>query len=199
MEIPEIFEFMQLFSIVMAGLVANPIYSVLFLILTYLISSISIITNDNDLVIGILLILVYIGAVSILFLFSILLLDLHSASIYGTKISILTIFLISILFFFCEFISIYSNNKEFNMILDTQDIYDDWLTNFYASSEFSIIAHLLYNELFLVLLLAIIALFVSLLGAITIALTGATRLRRQVTNQQLIRQSHSYLYHKIKN
>jgi NADH:ubiquinone oxidoreductase subunit 6 (subunit J) len=31
-----------------------------------------------DLVIGILLILIYIGAVSILFLFSILLLDLHS-------------------------------------------------------------------------------------------------------------------------
>lgn len=99
MEVPEIFEFMQLFSIVMAGLIANPIYSVLFLILTYLISSISIITNDNDLVIGILLILVYIGAVSVLFLFSILLLDLHSSSIYGTKVSILTLFVISLILF----------------------------------------------------------------------------------------------------
>lgn len=84
------------------------------------------------------------------------------------------------------------------MVFDTEDVYDDWLANFYASSEFSTIAHLLYNEYFIVLLLAIVALFVSLLGAITIALNGSTRLRRQVTNQQLVRQSASYLLFKNK-
>jgi NADH:ubiquinone oxidoreductase subunit 6 (subunit J) len=197
MELFTILEILQLICNLMVGLSANPIHSVLYLILTYLFSSLSIIMNNGNTFIGLMIIIIYIGAVSILFLFSILLLDLRSASLYTSRKAIgLTLIGIMTLFY-SEIIWLLNDPLDFTMVEDSTDIYIDWSSLYSSRHDIEIIAHLLYNEYFMPLIVAAITLLVALVGAITISLSGATRLRRQLTNQQLARQSSSFLRSKV--
>ena len=118
-------ELAQVFCFLMVGLAANPIHSVLFLILSFLISSISIILNNGNIFIGAIIIIVYIGAVSILFLFSVLLLDLRSTALYTTRKYILVTFLTSIIIFFSEMSYLLNDALYYTPLLDSTKIYYD--------------------------------------------------------------------------
>jgi len=142
----------------MVGLSANPIHSVLYLILTYLFSSISVIINNGNIFIGLIIIIVYIGAVSILFLFSILLLDLRAASLYTSRKAIAITFILTISVFFCELSMLFNDKLDFTMVEDSTDIYIDWNSLLHSRHDMEIIAHLLYNEYFIALFLAALTL-----------------------------------------
>lgn len=197
MDFFNLLEIFQLTCNLLVGLSANPIHSVLYLILTYLFSSISVILNNGNTFIGLIIIIVYIGAVSILFLFSILLLDLRATSLYTSRKVIAITFLFTICIFFYEFSFIFNDCLDFFLLPDSSDIYIDWLSNYQSSHEMAIVALVFYNEYYLILFLAGLALLISLIGSITISLSGATRLRRQITNKQLARQSAAFLRNKL--
>jgi NADH-quinone oxidoreductase subunit J len=183
----------------MVGLSANPIHSVLFLILSFLASSISIIINNGNVFIGIIIIIVYIGAVSILFLFSVLLLDLRSTALYTTRKYIMLTFFTTIIILFSEIGYLLNDTSDYILLQDSTKIYYDWNSLFHSFHETEVFGLLLYNDYFYGVILIALTLFLALIGAIIISLSGSSRLRRQIVNQQLSRSSSTFLRSNIKS
>lgn len=186
-------EIIQVFCNLMVGISSNPIHSVLFLILSYLISSISVIVNNGNIFIGLIIIIVYIGAVSILFLFSVLLLDLRSSALYTTRKYVGFTLILILGVFFSEINFLLKDDLDYTMIFDSTDFYIDWNSLYHSYHETEIFGYILYNQYFFGVILVGLTLFIALIGAIIISLSGSTRLRRQIVNQQLARNSSSFL------
>ncbi len=186
-------EFAQVFCFLMVGLSANPIHSVLFLILSFLASSISIIINNGNIFIGVIIIIVYIGAVSILFLFSVLLLDLRSTALYTTRKYVILTFFFTISILFSEIVYLLNDVLDYALLQDSTKPYYDWNSLYHSFHETEVFGLLLYNDYFFGVILIALTLFIALIGAIIISLSGSSRLRRQIVNQQLSRASSSLL------
>jgi NADH-quinone oxidoreductase subunit J len=189
-------EILQLFSNLMVGLSGSSVYSVLYLILTYLFSSLSVIINHGNTFIGFIIIMIYIGAVCILFLFCVLLLDLREASLSTEQAnagysSLLNILILTIFVYY-----FLNEPSDFIMLEDSVDLYIDWNSLHNSHHQLEVFGHLLWSEYFFGVIVAALTLFVALMSAVTISLSGGTRLKRQTVNKQLARQSAMHLRNK---
>lgn len=149
----------------------NPIISVLYLIAVYILSSLLLLLLGAEFL-AILIVIVYVGAISILFLFVIMMLNIRIVEVYNTLISYFPIgSFLGILFFF-SFLSLlnndfhffslmYKTNNNFRLELFTPDIN-------VADSNLKLLGDILYNKYSYFLIWAALILLLAMLGSMVL-------------------------------
>jgi len=151
----------------MACFAVNPIESILFLILCFCISG-AILFTFNIEFLGLIYIIVYVGAVAILFLFIIMMLDVK------IRHSLLErIFLGKYNIFLAVILLLYPLIALINLILDNTFFISSGLDNFFSIDSFKTIdtfGQILFNYYTINFLIAGIVLLIALLGCIVLTL-----------------------------
>ena len=144
----------------------NIIQSVLYLILVFLLSSILFIYLGADFI-GLIILIVYIGAISVLFLFIVMMLNIRLLEIYTTFQIYLPLAFILCIILLSQ--CIYLFIKNFNFIyLDNLLIYNNWIT--LNNIKIMSIGELLFNQCYLYFIGATLLLFVAMIGVIILSL-----------------------------
>jgi NADH-quinone oxidoreductase subunit J len=151
----------------------NSITSVLYLILVFILNSLCFLLLGAEFL-SILIIIIYIGAISILFLFVIMMLNLRIVEVYNTLISYFPIASFLSIFFFFEFIYILKNDINFfsiyyvnNELLNLNIIsYNLVISN----SNLYLIGDLLFNSYSYLLILVGLILLLAMIGSIILTI-----------------------------
>ena len=180
-----LFSFIMIASAFMVILSRNPVHSVLFLILCFFNSAgIFVILGAEFL--AFILVIVYVGAVAVLFLFVVMMLDVEFKSISSTVISYLPIGLTIGVIVLAELMLVlftwkrdYSVVDNLSATIDTQ----------YSNTE--IIGLVLYTDNILFFQLAGLILLASMIGAIVLTVNHRPSAKRQDINKQVERDAES--------
>ena len=146
----------------------NPIHSVFWLVLVFLQSSILLVSLSYEFL-GLMLVIIYVGAIAILFLFVIMMLDIFQISTVVNFNNILPIsfLLISQVLFMS---SNFSSSIKFIS-------FDSWF--FLKENQISLLSKTVYNDLGFVFLVISILLLVAMVGAIILTLEVNEVTRKQ--------------------
>ena len=144
----------------------NIIQSILYLILVFLLCSVLFIYVGADFI-GLIILIVYIGAISVLFLFVVMMLNIRILEVYSTfSIYLPLAFLLSIIFIIQIFL-IYFNS--FNLIeLNNMLTHVNWI--FFTNIAINLIGQLLFNNYYILFIAATILLFIAMVGVIVLTL-----------------------------
>lgn len=165
-----IFIILILISSILTITSKNPVTSVLYLINVFVLSSLSLLLLGAEFL-SILIVIIYIGAISILFLFVIMMLNLRIVEVYSSLIKSFSVgsflgffFLLELLFLIkYEFIlnsTYYLNNNYLEFYLISYNLLKTSYSNLYLISD------LLYNYYSIFLLIAGLILLTAMIGAI---------------------------------
>lgn len=169
-------------------LAKNPMHAIFSLILTFCFIVIIMLSYLQCEFLSIIFLIVYVGAISILFLFIVMLLNIRNIELTDKifnyfPISFFIIFLFLILLNFLI-------KKEFYFIftsLDIYYIYFEFLNNIDFTFEMTLLAFMLYEEYFFIFILSAILLFVAMVGAILLTLQALNNTRKQLIYSQVYR------------
>ncbi|WP_152047913.1 NADH-quinone oxidoreductase subunit J [Aureimonas psammosilenae] len=191
-----IFAFVTVGSALCVVLSRNPVHSVLFLILTFVAAAgLFLLTGAEFL--ALILIVVYVGAVAVLFLFVVMMLDVDFKALKRGALSYAPIGAIIGLVLFAELViavsgSYYAPTPAIATALPMPSLAET--TNIEA------IGHVLYTRYILFFQLAALILFVAMIGAIVLTLRHTARLRRQSIPAQVARNPATAIeIHKVKS
>jgi len=175
----------------------NSIYSVLFLVLSF-VSSSSIIFLLECEYISLIFILIYVGAIAVLFLFVVMMLDIKTIYLakdslkyfpFGSFLGI--VFLSEILIVVPTLFE--STNPYSTNLLSNE--YSDWLHKLDYFTEIISIGHLLYTDYVIQFLLSGNILLLATIGPVTLVLVRSVETARtQITFKQLSRTYESVLF-----
>lgn len=149
-----------LFSALFVWLSENPVHSVLFLVMSFL-SSASICFCFGADFLGLVFIIIYVGAIAVLFLFVVMMLDIKITKFNFNNI------IFFILFFLLIFINLYILNS---LVFINFDFLSFTFLNFDSLGIEFYLAQTLYNYFLTGFLLSGIILLIAMLGAILLTL-----------------------------
>jgi NADH:ubiquinone oxidoreductase subunit 6 (subunit J) len=137
---------------------------------------------------SIIFLIVYVGAISILFLFIVMLLNIRNIELtdkifnyFPISFFIILLFLILLNFLVKEeFYFIFTS-------LDMYYIYIEFLNNIDVVFEMTLLSFMLYEEYYFIFLLAAVLLFVAMVGAILLTLQVINNTRKQLIYSQVYR------------
>lgn len=180
-----IFSFVMLLSSLMVISTKNPVHSVLFLILAFLnAAGIFVILHAEFL--AMILIIVYVGAVAVLFLFVVMMLDIKTTIEKSNILQYLPIGLFIGFVFIAELVIVLINTK---LELSNMQILSNPLYKFAELSNTKAIGSILYTDYILHFQLAGVILLVAMIGSIVLTLRERTGVKRQSVVEQLSRSS----------
>ena len=180
-----IFSSVILLSSLMVISTKNPVHSVLFLILTFFnAAGLFVILHAEFL--AMILIIVYVGAVAVLFLFVVMMLDFKSSLDKSSILQYMPMGLFVGLVFISELIIVLINTK---LDLKNVQILTNPLTNFNNLTNTEAIGTILYTDYILYFQLAGIILLVAMVGSIVLTLREREGIKRQSITQQIYRSS----------
>ena len=180
-----LFSFIMIASAFMVILSRNPVHSVLFLILCFFNSAgIFLILGAEFL--AFILVIVYVGAVAVLFLFVVMMLDVEFKSISSTVISYLPIGLTIGVIVLAELMLVLFTWKRDYSVTDNLSLSTDTQ---YSNTE--IIGLVLYTDNILFFQLAGLILLASMIGAIILTVNHRPSAKRQDINKQVERDAES--------
>lgn len=139
-------------SSLLAVSLLSPVQSILFLIILFISTSICLYTQGFILM-GILYVLIYVGAIAILFLFILSLLNIEHQG--AEKVSPLIVTLLSVALLPLEI-----NEDTESIIINIENIYN----------ELSVVGSIIYTDYAVLLLITAIILVLSVIGAISLTL-----------------------------
>ena len=191
------FSCVLILSSLMIILSQNSIYSVLFLVLSF-VSSSSIIFLLECEYISLIFIIIYVGAIAVLFLFVVMMLDIKTIYLakdslkyfpFGTFLGI--VFLIEIL---TVVPSTFESANPYRVSFLSND-YSDWFNRLDYFTEMVSIGHLLYTDYVIQFLLSGNILLLATIGPVTLVLVRSIEITKtQVTFKQLSRTYSSVLF-----
>lgn len=175
-----------LISAIMVNLSSNPIESVLFLVLTFIISGVLLMALLSEFF-GITVIIIYVGAIAVLFLFVIMMLNIkdynigYQSTLIQSKIA--KFCLVSSLLYLFSIFFYYKTGDVFSTVQINENPYlIDKLYNV------EVLGQVLYNYYIECFLIAGLLLLVALIGAIVLTLTyNKNHNSQQLPNRQLSR------------
>jgi len=171
------------FFLVLSGFLVffseNPVHSVLFLILTFC-NAASILFLFNADFLGLLFIIIYVGAIAVLFLFVVMMLNVKIYS-FGNFSYLPFIFLGGVILSIQIFLSLDSVfNSTFNGTVTQFLIFD-------SLSNIDVFGQALYNYFVVCFLLAGLVLLVAMVGAIVLTLNFRSQRKSELSGRQLSR------------
>jgi len=180
-----IFSFVMLLSSLMVISTKNPVHSVLFLILAFLnAAGIFVILHAEFL--AMILIIVYVGAVAVLFLFVVMMLDIKTTIEKSNILQYMPVGLFIGFVFIAELVIVLINTK---LELSNMQILSNPLNKFAELSNTKAIGSVLYTDYILHFQLAGVILLVAMIGSIVLTLRERTGVKRQSVVEQLSRSS----------
>ena len=178
-----LFSAVILLSSLMVISAKNPVHSVLFLILSFLnAAGIFVILHAEFL--AMILIIVYVGAVAVLFLFVVMMLDIKSTISKENILQYMPIGLLVGLVFIAELVIVLINTK---LDLTSIQILSNPMSNFVGQSNTEAIGSVLYTNYILYFQLSGIILLVAMIGSIVLTLREREGVKRQIISEQLER------------
>jgi NADH-quinone oxidoreductase subunit J len=156
----------------------NPVESVLFLILTFC-NAAAILFIFNAEFLGLIFVIIYVGAIAVLFLFVIMMLDLKTKSVEKINIKFLpTGFYMALFFLLSSLINNFQywfkmRNPYYNSIKYNE--YYNWFNKTEVILEIEAIGQVLYNYYVLSFLISGFLLFLAVLGSISLTTNFKTQ------------------------
>lgn len=180
-----IFSSVILLSALMVISARNPVHSVLFLILAFLnAAGIFVILHAEFL--AMILIIVYVGAVAVLFLFVVMMLDIKTTIEKSNILQYMPIGLFIGFVFIAELVIVLINTK---LELSNMQILSNPLNKFAELSNTKAIGSVLYTDYILHFQLAGVILLIAMIGSIVLTLRERSGVKRQSVAEQLSRSS----------
>jgi NADH-quinone oxidoreductase subunit J len=182
-----VFSSMALISAIMVILSSNPVYSALFLILVFFNSGLLILLLDLEFL-ALIFILIYIGAIMVLVLFVIMMLDIKQTTVYLNMSYYYFISGFFLIILGCEFLYFISLDLT-HFQIDTNLFYNylNWFALILEVSSIKNLGVYLYTYFSFFLLVAGLILLVAMLGAISLTLEDTT-VNTHSKQQQLFEQ-----------
>tara|TARA_B100000780_G_scaffold34054_1_gene21258 strand:+ start:1314 stop:1925 length:612 start_codon:yes stop_codon:yes gene_type:complete len=195
-----LFSFILLLSSLMVVIVQNSIYSVLFLVLSFVSASIMLFLLECEFI-ALMFIIVYVGAIAVLFLFVVMMLDLKTINAgkdtikyfpFGSFIGF--VFLVEIALVVAE--NFKSNPYESNSI---SNFHVNWYEKIDTFTEIEAVGQILYTQYVLQFLIAGNILLLAALGSVALTInTGTRKNKMQVIFKQLSRNYKNVLLTPVK-
>ncbi|MBI28683.1 MAG: NADH:ubiquinone oxidoreductase subunit J [Pelagibacteraceae bacterium] len=174
------FAFIIVASSIMVISSRDPIHSVLYLILSFVTSAILFVTLGAEFL-AMILIVVYVGAVAVLFLFVVMMLDINFVKIKEGFLSYLPIALLISACLVTELIIIFiSKNKLLPEIVNYSDLPD-----FSSKSNTKDIGNVLYTDYFYLFQISGLILLVAMIGSIVLTLRTRPGVKKQNIAEQV--------------
>ena len=174
-----------LISSIMVISARNPVHSVLFLILAFFNAAGLLILMEMEFL-SLIFIVVYVGAIAVLFLFVVMMLNVKISEVEDEVLQYLPVGgTIGLIFLFLTFFIIEGDFVSFNG--QANSIYLDWFQQVDVVSNIETLGQVLYTEYLVYFLLAGVILLVAMVGAIVLTMSTRTSLRRQLIFQQVSR------------
>ena len=178
-----LFSSILLLSSLMVISTKNPVHSVLFLILAFLnAAGIFVILHAEFL--AMILIIVYVGAVAVLFLFVVMMLDFKTSLEKDNILQYMPIGLLIGLVFIAELVIVLINTR---LDLSNIQILTNPLGNFMDQSNTQAIGSILYTNYVLYFQLSGVILLVAMVGSIVLTLRDREGVKRQIVSEQVDR------------
>jgi len=182
------FSFLMLISAILVIGSKNPVHSVLFLILVFCNAAGLLILLEVEFLAMIFLI-VYVGAIAVLFLFVVMMLNIKLIELNENLILYLPIGAILALIFLFEIFIIIDTDLIPLFSLNFADTlnYIKWTSEITYTTNVARLGSLIYTHYFFLFIIASLILFVAMVGAIMLTLYKNTNLKRQVIYKQISR------------
>ena len=180
------------FFVVAAG---NPVHSVFFLIMVFCSASCLLLCLTVDFL-SIIFIVIYVGAVAVLFLFVVMMLNIKLTELTESFVRFIPLgFFLGVAFFFELSLSISSSFAPgFGAELTP------WVTLLHTNESVYLFGEIVYTHYLHVFILSGMVLLVSMLGTISLTLHHSINVRRQQVYRQVGRNSRSAVFlHKFKD
>jgi len=177
------FSILLLLSSIFVFISKNPVHSVLFLILTFCNAS-GILFLFNAEFLGLVFLIIYVGAIAVLFLFVVMMLNVKSytSSLFTSVPSLLVGGFLLILQLFLILEKTFSN---YTFWLTTSPYtFDNYLDSL---SSIDVLGQGLYNYYLICFILAGLVLLVAMIGAIALTLNFSSRRKNELVSRQLSR------------
>lgn len=163
--------FIYVFSAIMVIFSHNPIQSVLYLILVFLVNVCFFISLGVDFL-ALIFMIIYIGAIAVLFLFVVMMLNIKTVELNESFFKYLPISLFLLIIFLFEINYLININFFRNLHLDYKSIIEqnNWI--FFLNSENSLylFSFTLYTHFFFAFFLSSLILLLAMIGSITLTL-----------------------------
>ena len=171
------FSFIIIICTLMVIISVNPMHSIFWVVLLFINSAGLLITMNFDFL-GLILMIIYVGAITILFLFVIMMLDIFQIKKIQNFNHLLIIILLSLINSYIQLNELIANN--FNFMVNSTN--NHW--NFKTINHITNINSLLYTEFFYPLIILSILLFIAMIGAIILTLETNIITRKQKLSNQ---------------
>ena len=181
-----LFSSLMLLSGIMVIQARNPVHSVLFLILVFFNAAGLLLLLGLDFFAMIFLV-VYVGAIAVLFLFVVMMLNIKLAEIHEKRLRYLPIGgLLGLLFLF-EVLLIVDNDliplliyNNIHALQEYRDLYFvDWSNTIHTVTNIKALGNIIYTYYFSFFLMASVILLVAMVGAIVLTMQKGIRIKRQ--------------------
>jgi NADH-quinone oxidoreductase subunit J len=187
-----IFSSIAIVSALMVIFAQNPVHSILFLILTFCNSSFIMFLIGAEFL-GLIFIMVYVGAIAVLFLFVIMMLDIRRRSKEKSLYSdIFLTIVVGIIFFIEMFFMIESTYSSFDSYSESTANNFEYVDLYYAIKfkvlgGLKVLGLLLYTQYSYYFFISGLVLLVAMIGAIILTLNKNDNIKRQADFEQINR------------
>lgn len=166
----------------------NPLYSILFLISSFLSASILLFLFENEFL-ALFFSIIYLGAIAILFLFVIMMLDIKYSELQNSKIYFPVGLLIGSLILFETYAALSKIISKNNIVVDDNNInnYSNWYDNLDSLPDFYVIGQVFYTHYVLQILIAGLILYVAVIGVAFLTVRPASS-KIKTKNQSIFKQ-----------
>lgn len=161
----------------------SSIYSALFLILSFICSSIILFFIECEFL-ALIFLIVYVGAIAVLFLFIIMMINNKTLNFYKDPIKYFpfAIFMVSILLLETltainsnNFLVINPYNTETHLVFEYNNYYNDWYKKIDALTEVEVLGQILYTHYVLEFLLSGLILFLAIIGSVVLTTDSVSK------------------------
>ncbi len=173
-----VFAFVMLFAALKVITTRNPVYAALFLVLTFLSTSVLWLLLEAEFL-AIALVLVYVGAVMVLFLFVIMMLDINIERMREGFVKYLKVGAVIALTLFAQMVLIVGPER-FGLSTYTNP---PRTPSDYSNTE--VLGRAIYNDYLYAFEIAAVILLVAIIAAITLTLRRRGETKRQVPGKQI--------------
>ena len=179
-----VFSFLAILSAIMVVTLSNAVHSVLFLIIVFCnVASLLLILGTEFF--SFMFLIVYVGAIAVLFLFVVMMLNVKSNPIKINNFSIIPIGIVIFLVTIIQLINILTN--EFKEIKTSYLHYISWLNENTYLTNVEVIGTFLYTKYSLLFLFCGLILLVAMIGAIVLTMHQRPTVKKQDIGNQLLR------------
>lgn len=181
-----IFAILSIISAAMTIAASNPVHSVFYLIFTFVNASALFFLLGVEFL-AVIFLIVYVGAVSILFLFVVMMLNIKLVEWTESLTRFVPITLIIGLVFLSQATTLLNSFSNTNLLSNGEFI--DWIRSFISFSNIEVLGQYLYTDFSFLFLLCSMILLVAMVGAIILSLDHHRQIRRQDLYSQISTQS----------